>query len=127
MLPTNFFHAQATIKYRRNLIPKLVDAQGNELVSHKDKELLIWQTFKDRLGTSDFSLINSELHLLSNTATDLTALVVPFNRNEIDAVVKALPTDKAPRSDGFNTDFLKKCWSLICQDFYNLFQAFFEE
>jgi hypothetical protein len=104
-----------------------VDAQGNELVSHKDKELLIWQTFKDRLGTSDFSLINSELHLLSNTATDLTAIVVPFNRNEIDAVVKALPTDKAPRSDGFNTDFLKKCWSLICQDFYNLFQAFFEE
>jgi hypothetical protein len=24
--PTKFFHAQATIKYRRNLIPKLVDA-----------------------------------------------------------------------------------------------------
>jgi hypothetical protein len=79
------------------------------------------------LGTSDFSPVNSELHLLTNTATDLTALVVPFSRNEIDAVVKALPTNKAPRPDGFNTDFLKKCWSLICQDFYNLFQAFFEE
>jgi hypothetical protein len=40
--PTKFFHAQATIKFRRNLVAKLIDDQGIELVSHKDKELLIW-------------------------------------------------------------------------------------
>jgi hypothetical protein len=51
-------------------------------------------------------------------------LIETFNKTEIDAVVKALPSDKAPGPDGFNTDFLKKYWPLICQDFYKLFDDF---
>jgi hypothetical protein len=39
-------------------------------------------------------------------------------------VVKALPSDKSPRPDGFNTYFIKKCWSIICEDFYTLYSAF---
>ena len=47
-----------------------------------------------------------------------------FGKDEIDAVVKGLPSDKAPGPDGFNTDFLKKCWPISCEDFYRLCEAF---
>ena len=40
---------------------------------------------------------------------------------EIDRVIQHLP----PGLDGFNTDFIKKCWSLIKDDFYNMCQAYF--
>jgi len=50
--------------------------------------------------------------------------VVPFQKEEIDAVVKFLPSDKAPGPDGFNTDFVKNCWPIICHDFYHLCNTF---
>jgi hypothetical protein len=36
-----------------------------------------------------------------------------------------MPTDKAPGPDGFNGLFLKKCWHLVKEDFYNLCDNFF--
>ena len=43
---TKFFHAQATIKYRRNLITQLQDEQGNILTDHSGKANLICLAFK---------------------------------------------------------------------------------
>ena len=57
---------------------------------------------------------------------DLSSLVAPFSTMEIDLVVRNLPSDKAPGPDGFNTDFVKKCWPIISQDFYNLCNAFYQ-
>jgi hypothetical protein len=39
-------------------------------------------------------------------------------------VVKNLPNDKAPCLDGFNNEFIKKCWHFIKEDFYDLCFAF---
>jgi len=41
--------------------------------------------------------------------------------------VKNLLLDKSPGPDGFNNEFLKKCWFLIKHDFYNICSAFFSE
>ena len=35
-----------------------------------------------------------------------------------------MPTDKSPGPDGFNTDFIKKAWPIIKEDFYALCSAF---
>jgi hypothetical protein len=49
-----------------------------------------------------------------------------FSREEIDELVKDLPTDKSPGLDGFNGLFMKKCWAIIKEDFYRLFNSFYE-
>jgi hypothetical protein len=58
---------------------------------------------------------------------NLEALGAPIHREEIDTIVKRLPSDKAPGPDGFNGLFIKKCWNIIKNDFYQLCQDFFEE
>lgn len=55
---------------------------------------------------------------------NLSSLDHKFTRNEIDNVVKELPTDRSPGSDGFNT-FLKRCWHIIKLYFYKLIDNFF--
>ena len=60
------------------------------------------------------------------TASDLLGfLEEPFSHEEIDLVVQNLPTDKSPGLDGFNTDFIKKAWPIIKEDFYALCSAFY--
>jgi hypothetical protein len=51
----------------------------------------------------------------------------PFSKEDIDNVVKKLPLDKSPGSDGFNGLFIKKCWHIIKGDIYQLCLDFFEE
>jgi len=58
------------------------------------------------------------------SSTDLAWLQDPFTREEIDSVVRNLPNNKAPRPDGFNSEFIKKCWHFIKDDFYALCLAF---
>jgi hypothetical protein len=50
---THFFHANATIRHRRNLISTLSTSEGINLQHHKEKEDLLWQEFKNRMGVSD--------------------------------------------------------------------------
>jgi hypothetical protein len=51
----------------------------------------------------------------------------PFSKQEIDSIIAALPLDKSPSPDGFNTNFIKKCWHIISQDFYDLCEQFYHE
>ena len=50
---------------------------------------------------------------------------MPFLKEEIDLIVKHLPSDKAPGPDDFNGLFLKKCWDIIKSDFYKLCEEFY--
>ncbi|XP_073367674.1 uncharacterized protein [Aegilops tauschii subsp. strangulata] len=56
----------------------------------------------------------------------LDILTKPFEKEEMDMIVKHMPVDKAPGPDGFNGLFFKRCWHIISQDFYELAQALFE-
>lgn len=51
---TKFFHANASARFRRNLITTLEDSTGTQIVEHSQKASLIWLAFKERLGTSSF-------------------------------------------------------------------------
>jgi hypothetical protein len=123
---SRFFHAHATVKHRRNSIALLSDDNGSLFLDHDGKAGLLWNVFKCRLGSSDFSDNVFDLSSLISLQEDLHWLEEPFTKQEIDSIVAALPTDKSPGPDGFNTNFLKKCWPIISQDFYDLCEQFYQ-
>lgn len=47
---TKFFHANASMRFRRNLITSLETAEGCIVTDHNAKAKLIWDSFKERLG-----------------------------------------------------------------------------
>lgn len=51
---TKYFHAHATIRHRKNYIACLQDGSGNGITDHEGKATLLWNTFKERLGKSEF-------------------------------------------------------------------------
>jgi hypothetical protein len=80
---TKFFHANATVKYRRNLITQLTNDQGEDLFNHEDKATLIWHSFKERLGTSNYTGTTFDLPSLLDNNVDLSSLVSPFSQDEL--------------------------------------------
>jgi hypothetical protein len=123
---SRFFHAHANIKHRKNSIATLTDDNGITLFEHEHKSGLLWDAFKCRLGSSDFSGIVFDLPELLIRYEGLHELDSPFTKSEIDNIIKLLPSDKSPGPDGFNTNFIKKCWHIIAQDFYDLCEKFYQ-
>jgi len=108
---TKYFHSMATVNYRRNLIAQIQDDYGVSLIQHEDKAHYLWHSFKNRMGVSrEVSMAFDLSSLVSDCSYDiLEGLVAPFTKAEIDNIIKRLPADKAPRPDGFNGVFIKKC------------------
>lgn len=50
-----------------------------------------------------------DLPALITPTPGLDSLTVPFTTEEIDAVIKEMPSDRAPGPDGFSGIFLKTC------------------
>lgn len=77
------------------------------------------------MGTSEFTHMYFDLENLFQRDLDLSSLVQQFTKEEIDAVIADLPYNKSPGPDGFNGEFLKKCWHLVAPDFYKLIEDFY--
>jgi hypothetical protein len=123
-MKTKFFYANASIKHMRNFITSLQDSSGSVFFNHEQKATLIWEDFRERLDTSAFETMQFDLDDLLHNEVDLSPLEMSFSIPEIDNVVKNLPIDKSPGLDEFNNEFIKRCCSIIKQDFYNLCFAF---
>ena len=66
-------------------------------------------TYKNRMGIILQPIMLFDLSNLISLTVNLDSLVTPFVKEEIDRIIKLLPTDKAPGPDGFNGMFMKKC------------------
>lgn len=117
---THFFHANATIRHRNNLITELVTGENITVNWHSEKELLLWEEYKHRLGENDFRGFIVNINELIQRNGNLQHLEAPFSNEEIDRIIKGLPNFKSPGPDGFNNEFLKGSWATIKQDFYEL-------
>ena len=122
---TNFFHAMATVSHRKNAISSHKDEHGNYITDHEGKAAMLYTAFKGRMGVSNQPQMQFDLNSMINANVDLSSLVQPFTREEIDLLIKRIPIDKAPGPDGFNSMFVKRCWQIIKDDFYKLCDAFF--
>lgn len=91
---------------------------------HNQKEDLIWESFKQRLGVLEYEGMLFNLNELMTTCPDLAELEADFTKEEIDGVISQLTGDKSPGPDGFNNEFIKACLLIIVNDFYNLIGSF---
>ena len=73
------------------------------------KAALLLMTYKNRMGIILQPRMLFDLSNLISLTVNLDSLVTPFVKEEIDRIIKLLPTDKAPGPDGFNGMFMKKC------------------
>jgi hypothetical protein len=117
---TNFFHSNATERYRHNKIAKISDEAGNVLFDHSDKANAFWQCYKGRMGICIPTGNPFDISEILSLVDDLSPLVEPFGEEEISNIVKYMKTDRAPGPDGFNGLFLKKCWHILKHDFLKL-------
>ena len=49
---TKFFHAMATVSYRKNTISQLLNEDGVMISDHEGKAGLLWSAYKNRMGIS---------------------------------------------------------------------------
>ena len=99
----------ATECYRRNYISSLKTVDGSVVEDHVGKESVLFEASKARTGQANPSPMKFNLDNLLKDEVLFATLVAPFTHNEIDAVVSAMPPDRAPGPNGFNGAFLKAC------------------
>lgn len=78
------------------------------------------------MGMSSSPTMLFDLSILISPVVGLDSLVAPFQTDEIDSIVKRMPSDKAPGPDGFNGLFLKRRWQFLKGDFYALYSTFYQ-
>lgn len=117
-------HSMATVQSRKNKIASLTKPDASSISRHEEKAGLLLEAFKDRLGRSEGTVNSFDMQSLLANLADLSFLEEPFSQEEIDDVVKDFPNNKSPGPDGFNAEFLRKCWPIINLDFYDLCNQF---
>jgi hypothetical protein len=123
---TKFFHAMATVSHRKNTITCLKDVNGHLVYDHEGKAALLLQEYRNRMGISLQPNMLFDSSSLVTLRVNLDSLVAPILQQEIDLIVKMIPTDKALGHDGFNGLFLKKVLGYHKNNFYQLCQDFFD-
>lgn len=113
------------MRHKSKLITELTTSEELTFSNHKDKEKILWEEFRQRLGITEFKGFTIQPSILINPSLQLQHLEDPFTVDEIDRIVRALPNNKSPGSDGFNNKFTKAAWSVIKHDFYKLCQDFY--
>lgn len=106
----------ATIAHRRNYIAQLHLNDGTMISDHNLKAGALWTSFNGRLGISEYSHMSFDLSYLIHPV-DLPDLISLLSKEEIDMVVKDMPSDHAPGPDGFNGCFREKMLALFLMIF----------
>ena len=123
---SNFFHAMATERYRRNTISSIKNQAGDFVTDHQQLAGMFWADFNQRMGQSKGIQMGFDLDTFIARVDGLEELSQPFSDSEVEAVIKNLPTDRDPGPDGFTGLFLKKCWPILKDDFMKLVQEFYD-
>lgn len=108
---TKFFHLQACHRKRKNYIPSF-EHEGHSF-NEEAKAEAIFDYYNGIMGTYFTRTRNINLAQIGMPQLDLSALDDAFTEEEVWAIIKAIPSDRAPGPDCFTGRFFKATWSDI--------------
>eukprot|EP00253_Pinus_taeda_P026591 PITA_26591 len=122
---TKFFHRSAMDYRSANKILELKNSEGELLRNHNE----ISASLSDH-----FSLIAQEPEINREAAIKEITNAIPksiteeqnwalrrtITMEEVEEVVRSMPSDKAPGPDGFTINFYKACWNIVKQDIWEI-------
>ena len=73
------------------------------------KAAILWNSFKDRIGTAGVSHMHFNIEHLSRSVNQ-EELEQPFTKEEVDDIIKTMPNAKSLGPDGLNGIYMKKCY-----------------
>ena len=112
---TKFFHARVNSRRSKIFIFKLRCNHG-WVKSHAEKQGVVHNHFSAAIGRGDPSSLNFNWDSLNLPVPNLEGIDDVFSEAEVKAAIMALPSDKAPGSDGFTDKLFKACWETIKGD-----------
>jgi hypothetical protein len=119
---TRYFHLQACHRHRKNY-PFAINHNRHTFTEEEAKVEIVFSYYDDLLGTPFARAHRLDLSLIGLPTLDLSDQVVPFSMDEIIAVVKETPSERALGPDGLSGAFYKATWSTVGPDIVRAFQA----
>lgn len=101
---TTYFHLITRGHRRRNFIPSLTMAR-HAIADHDGMEQALHEHFVGVFGSPASTGTTLNLQALGIAPIDLTDQEVDFGLEEVWNVIKAMPSDRAPKPDGFTGAF----------------------
>lgn len=123
---TRFYHLQACHRSRQNRIESL-QVQGAQVVSDQAMVDALFEYYNGVLGSNFERSRRVNLQAVGFPTVDLSDLERLFTEEEVWAVIRDMPNDKAPGPDGFSGLFYESCWGTIKGDVMNAFNAFWAQ
>ena len=122
---TKYFHLLANMKRRKKHISELL-VDGRSVHRPRRIKQVISGYFKSLYQQKQLPFIKEQDGLLNWISQDQASAleVIPFEE-EIKLVIWSCDPSKAPGSDGFNLNFVRKMWNVIGLDFQNVIHQFF--
>ena len=124
---SKFFQAFATERYKKNYIASLVNSDGIVVSNHEAKEKVIFDAYKERLGSCSNPPMLFDLGTLIEPVVGLNDLSAPFTIEEIDQVLLTMPCDKARGPDGLMDNFSRVLGTLLSKMFTKFALIFIKE
>jgi hypothetical protein len=101
------------------IFPNFRREDGNNIIQHFNKVEVLWESLRADLGSSACTSMYYDLATLIQNV-QLPILDNPFTMEEIQTARNDMPIEHAPGPDGFNGMFMKRCWSIIQEDFFEV-------
>lgn len=105
------------MRHQQNLIATIQDTNRNEVHTDADKTSVLYEAYKQRLGSSQETSMVFDLPTLLQPVDNLASLEDRFTTQEIDVIVRSLPSNQSPGPNGFNTDFVKNAGQQLLEIF----------
>jgi hypothetical protein len=102
-----------------------LNGDSGPAISQESKSILAHTHFSRLIGTPSTRTKALNWNELGYIHHDLEDLDAPFTEQEIEAVIKEMPSEKAPGPDGFIGSFYKQCWSVIKHDLIEAIMSFY--